>query len=263
MKLRALRMSQQTEGCFPEVAPANSLGHLAKSESGAWEFDEQVAGCFDDMISRSVPGYETMRSVCFGVGCRYVRPGSVIADLGCSRGGALAEFVEKYGNTCEYVGVEVSPPMLEAARARFAKAIAAGHVRIVDCDLRRDYPIEAAGASLTLACLTLQFTPIEYRHRIVRRVFNHTVPGGAFLLVEKVMGATAESDDLLEKVYLDFKASSGYSQEAIQRKKLALEGRLVPVTAMWNEDLLRAAGFNAVECIWRHYNFAAWLAVKS
>ncbi len=42
----------------------------------------------------------------------------------------------------------------------------------------------------------------------------------------------------------------------------ALEGVQVPVTAKWNEDLLRAAGFRNVECYWRWMNFAAWVAVK-
>jgi tRNA (cmo5U34)-methyltransferase len=34
------------------------------------------------------------------------------------------------------------------------------------------------------------------------------------------------------------------------------------VTAKWNEDLLRDAGFRTVECFWRHLNFAGWVAVK-
>jgi tRNA (cmo5U34)-methyltransferase len=43
---------------------------------------------------------------------------------------------------------------------------------------------------------------------------------------------------------------------------LSLEGVLVPVTAAWNEYLLRSAGFSHVDCFWRWMNFAAWVAVK-
>jgi tRNA (cmo5U34)-methyltransferase len=43
---------------------------------------------------------------------------------------------------------------------------------------------------------------------------------------------------------------------------LALEGVLVPVTAAWNEQLLKGAGFSQVECFWRWMNFAGWVAVK-
>jgi DNA (cytosine-5)-methyltransferase 1 len=58
-----------------------------------------------------------------------------------------------------------------------------------------------------------------------------------------------------------WKAEQGYTHEQIARKRLALEGVLVPVTARWNEELLTAAGFRSVECVWRALNFAAWVAV--
>jgi len=34
------------------------------------------------------------------------------------------------------------------------------------------------------------------------------------------------------------------------------------VTARWNVELLRAAGFSDVDCVWRWHNFAAWLALR-
>ena len=69
-------------------------------------------------------------------------------------------------------------------------------------------------------------------------------------------------DGVLTRAHGDLKRTNGYSQEEVNRKRLSLEGVLVPVTAHWNEDLLRRAGFRDVECIWRCLNFAAWLAIK-
>jgi len=63
-------------------------------------------------------------------------------------------------------------------------------------------------------------------------------------------------------LYYDLKKSNGYSQEDIDRKRLSLEGVLVPVTAKWNEELLKNAGFSEVDCFWRHLSFAGWVAVK-
>lgn len=227
---------------------------------GKWAFDEGVARVFDDMLARSVPQHDLMRRACFELGSRYVQPGTAIVDLGCSRGAALAPFVERFGALNRHVGVEVSKPMLETARERFRGYTACGVVDIRELDLRTGYPPERA--SLTLSVLTLQFTPIEYRQRIVRDVHRHTVPGGAFVLVEKVLGATAEIDRAMVETYLGLKSANGYSAEEIERKRLSLEGVLVPVTASWNEDLLRGAGFGQVDCFWRWMNFAGWLAVK-
>ena len=116
---------------------------------------------------------------------------------------------------------------------------------------------------MILSVLTLQFTPIEYRLKIVRDAFNALLPGGALILVEKVLGATADLDAALVDLYYSMKRDHGYSQEEIDRKRLSLEGVLVPVTAAWNEQLLRQSGFAEVDCFWRYLNFAGWIAVKS
>jgi tRNA (cmo5U34)-methyltransferase len=64
------------------------------------------------------------------------------------------------------------------------------------------------------------------------------------------------------ELYHALKQSNGYSREDIDRKRFALEGVLVPVTARWNEELLRGAGFGEVDCFWRWMNFAGWVAVR-
>jgi tRNA (cmo5U34)-methyltransferase len=246
------------------------LAHAATAESAAardegyapsrWAFDGEVARVFDDMLARSVPQYEVMRRACFELACRYVRQGTAIVDLGCARGEALVPFLDRFGAQNRYVAVEVSRPMADAARQRFRGWIDCGIAEVRSLDLRHEYP--PVRASVTLCVLTLQFTPIEYRQRLLRRVFETTVPGGALVLVEKVLGAAADLDTALTERYYALKRANGYSQEAIDRKRCALEGVLVPVTARWNEELLAGAGFRQVDCFWRWMNFAGWLALK-
>lgn len=236
---------------------ASSLGHRP---DGAWEFDENVTQVFDDMLIRSIPQYEAMRQACFDWACRFQRRDTVILDLGCSRGEAMARLVDRFGVNNHFIGVEVSEPMLAAARQRFAGMIQAGVVDIRQLDLREGYP--PVQASVTLCVLTLQFTPIEHRLRIMRDIYRHTTPGGALILVEKVLGATADLDQAMIKFYYDFKHANGYTWEEIDRKRLSLEGKLVPMTARWNEELLRETGFREVDCFWRWMNFAGWVAVR-
>lgn len=230
---------------------------------GPWRFDSEVTAAFDDMLARSIPQYEVMRGLVAALADRYLPDGGRLLDLGCSRGEALATVRDRVGpdRGVRYFGVEVSPPMLDACRARFADA---DDVTIYEGDLRRWYPTPPGGGGyhVTLAVLTLQFVPIEHRPALLRRMFEHTVPGGCAIVVEKVLGAAPELDELLVDVYLEHKRRQGYSQEQIDRKRLALEGVLVPVTSEWNVDLLRAAGFTAVDCVWRWSNFAGWIAVK-
>lgn len=227
---------------------------------GRWSFDDKVTDAFPDMLARSIPQYASMRRLCFELGNHFVRPKTTILDLGCSRGEAMAPFLDRHGALCHHVGVEVSPPMLQACRERFAGWIDCSVVEVRDDDLRRGYP--PVQASLTLCVLTLQFTPIEHRQRIMRDAFRATLPGGALLLVEKVIGSTCDVDQLFNERYWALKVENGYGLDDVERKRLALEGVLVPVTARWNEDLLHAAGFRHVECFWRVLNFAGWLAIR-
>jgi tRNA (cmo5U34)-methyltransferase len=241
------------------VMSNSSLGHTPSGPR--WKFDSSVTTVFDDMLRRSIPQYEVMRHAVTALAIRYVKPNTDILDLGCSLGEALAPLVERFGADCRYLGVEVSGPMLDAARSRFRPLIDAGSVQILDLDLRAGFP--RVSASVILSVLTIQFTPIEHRLRILEDVHASLLAGGAFIFVEKVIGATAPLDRDFVEIYYEFKRSSGYTREEIERKRLSLEGVLVPVTARWNEELLKTVGFRQIDCFWRWMNFAGWIAVKS
>ena len=225
-----------------------------------WEFDDAVAASFDDMLLRSIPQYNEMRKLCFSLAKSYRIINTDIVDLGCSRGEAMANLINEYGATNRFIGVEISRPMLEASKVRFNGLINAGVVDIKELDLRKEYP--SVKASVTFSVLTLQFTPIEYRLRILRDIYNSTLSGGVLILVEKVLGSSAEIDELMVNHYYDFKRENGYTEDDIERKRLSLEGVLVPVTAKWNEEMLSNAGFRYVDCFWRWMNFAGWIAKK-
>lgn len=235
---------------------ANSIGH--KPATTKWEFDKSVVDVFDDMLQRSIPDYDNLRKLCFTLGKRFVRRGSFVVDLGCSNGLALEPFVRHFESHARFTGIEVSKPMLEQAKAKFADY--EGIVSIQDLDLREDYPDVLA--SLTMSVLTLQFIPIDYRQEIMHKIYQSTIEGGAFIFVEKVLGASTQINAMLRHEHHELKAANGYSESDIEVKRKALEGVLVPVTARWNEELLTQAGFRHIDCFWRHLNFAGWIAIK-
>lgn len=240
--------------------PRSKSNHDSGYSPSEWAFDPEVTRVFDDMLKRSIPQYEIMRQTCLDLANEFIVPDSYVVDLGCSRGEALAPLVTQHGALNKYIGVEVSPPMLEAARTRFGKEISDGVVSILDMDLRKEYPDVIA--SVTQAILVIQFVPIEYRSHLLKRIYEHTRPGGAFIMVEKILGSSASLDQLLVQQYYKLKSTNGYSGEEIERKRLSLEGKLVPVTTHWDEDMLRSAGFQEIECFWRWMNFCGWIAIR-
>jgi len=227
---------------------------------GQWKFNGEVTAVFDDMLARSIPQYEVMREAVFQAGRRFQQDNTDIVDLGCSRGEAVAPFINEFGAHNTYWLCEVSEPMLAAATKRFQGYVDASIVKLRSEDLREWFP--PTRASVILSVLTLMFVPIERRQRLIQDAYNHLVSGGAFVIVEKVLGSTAQMDQMMVDLYYDQKRRNGYTEDQIERKRLSLQGVLVPVTAAWNEELLRMAGFREVDCFWRWMNFAAWLAIK-
>ncbi|TFY97062.1 methyltransferase domain-containing protein [Ramlibacter humi] len=223
-----------------------------------WAFDENVTSVFDAMLENSIPGYADMRNWVTRLARRFVpERGGVVIDIGASRGDALAPLLAERPD-CQFYAVEVSEPMRRTMQSRFTGRA----VTILADDLRYEHSVFDRPTDLVLSVLTLMFVPIEYRARLVNRIHENLKPGGAFILVEKTIQQDPLMDAIFNEEYYRFKADNGYTAEAIHRKKLSLEGVLVPLTQQWNEDTLRAAGFRHVQTFWRAANFCGILAVK-
>ena len=221
-----------------------------------WEFDEEVASVFGNMLSRSIPSYDVMRELCFMVGRNFVTGNGTISDIGCSNGLASERFIKAFPNE-KFVLSDVSKPMLKACAEKYKEN---ENVSVVYHDLRN--PISTKNNDVVIASLTLQFTPIEYRWNILQSIYDSLRDGGALILVEKVLGSSAKIDNILVKEYYEIKKEHGYSEELITNKRKSLEGVLVPLTTGFNEHLMSMCGFKEVDCFWRCLNFCAWVAIK-
>lgn len=227
---------------------------------GKWVFGKEVTDCFPNMLSRSIPGYDRMRELVSALAFRYVKQGTDIVDIGCSRGDAVAPFVRKFGAQNHYILIDESEEMIEVCRERYKGLINCKVVDVRCDDLVENFPF--AVASVVLSVLTLQFTPLEERRNIIKKIYDALTPGGCFIFVEKVIGETPETDKLLIDEYYNLKEKNGYTKEQIEAKRKSLSGVLVPLTARQNEDMLWRAKFSHVECFWRDTNFAGWIAIK-
>lgn len=229
--------------------------------SGKWDFNEAVTEVFDDMLARSIPGFVDMRNLSTSLVCEFAQDQTYIVDLGCSRGGSLAPIIENRTSNNKYLGIEISEPMRLAAQKRFSNLAPDIGIQILGIDLREEFP--EVQSSVIMSILTLQFIPIEYRQAILRKCFLSLNKGGAIILVEKILGNDSFTNNLFVKLYYELKGANGYTEEQINSKRRALEGVLVPVTALWNQELLESAGFSNVEMFWKNLNFAGWIGVKN
>jgi tRNA (cmo5U34)-methyltransferase len=151
--------------------------------------------------------------------------------------------------------------MLEKARRRLQDQGLSEAVELRCGDLNEDIPLERA--SLVTMCWTLQFIRPMQRERLIRRLHEALVPGGALIVTEKVLAGSPAMNQLFIERYYEFKKRNGYSNEEIARKREALENVLVPFRLDENIVLFRRSGFEIVETFFQWYNFVGFLCVKT
>ena len=228
--------------------------------SDKWVFDQEVTTVFDNMLERSIPDYLNMRSLVNSLTLRYLQSGSSVLDLGCSTGGAIKDIIDLAPQETQFIGVEISEPMREQAEKNLQRFVDTKQVKIINCDLREDFPI--SNNSVVLSVLTIQFIPIEHRQRIISSIYENLIPGGVFIFVEKILGNDSVGNTMLEDLYYKLKGENGYTEQQIRTKRKSLEGVLVPVTSDWNIEMMSKAGFSNVQQFWQQLNFAGWVGFK-
>lgn len=235
---------------------------FAESDAGAgsFEFNDEVAAVFPDMLERSIPGYAaTIRAIGM-LASRYVQAGTRCYDLGCSLGAAtlaMRQHIAVPG--CEIIAVDLAPAMIARCREIIAADASAVAVSLVEGDVRK---ISIERASMVVMNYTLQFLSVEERDAVIGRICDGLLDGGILVLSEKVVDEDSRIEELLVELHHDFKRQNAYSDLEISRKRTALEDVLIPESIPAHRARLENAGFRHVGVWLRHFNFVSLVAVK-
>jgi tRNA (cmo5U34)-methyltransferase len=225
-----------------------------------FEFNEQVAAVFDDMIIRSVPGYGELIGRLAQLASHFYRPGSCIYDLGCSTGNFGMQLCEEMASSdFRMVALDNSQPMLDIYEQRLTGVPPKGSIELVCGDICDQ---QLQNASVVVITLTLQFLPLGEREALIDRIYRGLRPGGVLLLTEKVVHPDPALDALQQDFYYRFKRERGYSELEISQKREALEDVLIPETIEVHEQRLRQAGFDQLDLWFKWFNFSSFLACK-
>lgn len=139
-----------------------------------WEFNGEVVACFANMLERSIPDYRSMRALTYKLGERFIKPETLIVDVGCSTGLAVEPFVTKYGEVNDFLLIDNTPAMAAACRDRFQDE---PRVSVQEGNLWSFLPLKK-GASLVLSVLSMQFMPTAYRPSMLRMIYDGLSPAG-------------------------------------------------------------------------------------
>ena len=224
-------------------------------------FDAQVVEVFPDMISRSVPGYNTIIDTIGRLSQRFVTDNSNVYDLGCSLGAAtLAMRQAITAKGCQLIGIDNSSAMVERCKMHVNAFKGDTPVKIIEGNMQTQ-PIE--NASMVVLNFTLQFIEPDQRQSLINKIAEGLQPGGLLLISEKISDSDEVCRDLLTDLHHDFKRANGYSELEIAQKRTALENVMRTDTLEVHQQRLKQAGFSHVTPWFQCFNFFSLIAIKA
>ena len=221
-----------------------------------FEFDDKVASVFDDMISRSVPGYQLILRLIGLFADVFVENDTKVYDLGCSLGEASRIIGEQTRDRqCEIVAVDNSEAMIE----RCIEYDNPYSIQWICDDIQN---INLSNASMAVLNLTLQFIDKDQRLDMLTNIANGLKSGGVLVLTEKIESPDPLEQNRMTEMYHAFKKSRGYSELEISQKRTALENVLVSDSHQVHIERLKSAGFSEVYRVYHCFMFTTYLAIK-
>ena len=221
-----------------------------------FSFNAGVADVFEDMVSRSVPGYDLLIENIGVLSKKFYQDNTKIYDLGSSLCACSISILNKIKNkNIEICAVDSSKAMIDICKKR----INFNEIKFFNSDI---LDIEIKNASIIILNLTLQFIPIEKRTHLLKKLFLQLNENGVIIITEKIK-LDKESDDIFFKNFHEFfKENNGYTREEIDRKKIALSETMLIESEKIHEERFRIIGCNNFYRWFQCYNFVSWVLIK-
>tara|TARA_B110000483_G_C18098301_1_gene504782 strand:+ start:107 stop:838 length:732 start_codon:yes stop_codon:yes gene_type:complete len=231
---------------------------VKQTKIGPFQFDDQVAKVFDDMVSRSVPGYADHLLLQSKIAQKYLKDDCVVIDIGCSTGNSLFPLFSSEKHI-QFIGIDPSSAMIDQFQTKLSFVKQKPNIQLVQANAQS---LELPSADIVFLNYTLQFIIPEDRAKLLDKIFEALKPGGILLFSEKMQNPGTFISELEVEFYYDYKRQNGYSELEISQKRDALEEVLIPDSLELHLARLKEAGFNEVGLWHKWFNFGSFIAIK-
>jgi tRNA (cmo5U34)-methyltransferase len=236
------------------------VGDGLKAENANWTFGGAVAQNFDAHVSKSVPLYADGHKLICALSDFFVKPDSVVYEIGCSTGTLTLELAQhnRAKSGARFVGIDVESEMVAVANQKGTTAGLSATSFVTDDALLYDFE----PADMIVCYYTVQFIRPSKRQELIDKLYKSLRWGGALCLFEKVRGPDARFQDIVTAMYHDWKLDQGYDPVELVSKARSLKGVLEPFSTQGNVDMLRRAGFQDIMTVMKYICFEGFVAIK-
>jgi len=182
-----------------------------------------------------------------------------IMDLGCG-GGNYAVKITSFLPDVDCTLIDLSANMLAKAEERVAANIT-GKVLAIQGDYR-EIPLEENAYDVITAGTTLHhLREDEEWESVFTKVFKALKPGGTFWINDIVISETEEITGMMLGGWLSM-LKKQITQEEIEMYMERYVSEDTPRTLSYQLDLMKQIGFRETIVLHKHFNFAAFGAIK-
>lgn len=226
-----------------------------------FEFDAEVSALFDSMALRSIPGYVEAHDWITHTLSQESYPAlSQVWDFGTSTGASLQAAMTGLADPLiEYVGCDVSSPMLQIAEMRNPTAT------FLNADLSLGLPDSLKSGKVAVAIFgwTLQFlSDFGLRQTLIRETYESLCSNGKLFIFEKFALRDPKLNQAADRAYYWWRRHNGYTAPEIVAKTHALKTSMFP----WSPEDLEHVVYNLpdanVDWLYRQYQFGGLLVTK-
>lgn len=223
-----------------------------------FQFDDDVVKVFDDMVRRSVPGYDSMIQMIGLIARMYGQDNTNYYDLGSSTGAiTLSIALNNKSKNNQFFAIDNSKEMVEQCEKNLHSKV--DNLQAICDDINQ---VKIKSASIVVLNLTLQFIDVNLRSNLIKKIYDGLEPGGILIISEKIHFDDAVTQNQITKLHMDFKKENGYSELEIANKRQAIENVLITETKEQHLNRLRDCGFVETSCFFQCLNFVSFLSVK-
>ena len=147
-----------------------------------FQFDDDVVKVFDDMVRRSVPGYESMIQMIGLIARMYGQNNTNYYDLGSSTGAiTLSLALNNKNKNNQFIAIDNSEEMTRQCKKNLSDKVA--NLQAICEDINQ---VEIHNASIVVLNLTLQFIDVKLRSSLIKKIYEGLNPGGILIISEQV-----------------------------------------------------------------------------
>lgn len=212
-----------------------------------------VSKIYDKSRQIFIPCYEDFYENTTDFIASFIKPKAIV-DLGAGTG-LLSMYYYKHFPYASYTLVDVADKMLDIARARFASLT---NVQYLVKDYRNDYDFSA---DTVISALSIHHLNDEAKLDLFSKIYSHLPKGGVFINYDQFCGKDKKMTEALDKYWYQHLENSSLSPLEIERWQ---ERRVLDKECSVDEEekMLKDAGFDSVECVYRMQKFAVIVARK-